>query len=583
VPVDGSKPSDGDTVSVVTTQAVVGRHWVGGLDDQALQCSQAFGKFSEWLSQLTLPSSAAQAAQLGVSQLMMDLYIASNFVLSDGTPVVVGDGREEAYPKMKPGTKTYTGPTLTWPKSVDLGKPHTNETFETASEQACYLVSEDKLRSCTRKNGEKFYSVGMDPVWVVNHWRPTATDGHTPELQKMVGELLVGGTLVMKDWADVPRIVFVEYPRPTFDRNDERWLPPGLWPEIKRTVWDSILVNEAIHVEPKKKVGEPYVVTLYGRCAVCGKQVLPSVTMDETDAEALLCIDWAREIVETESDEIRGADPWGARYGWGHLCRPEHHSKWADVGGALSAVMGIVPNGLGQRYQLQAPHRHPYTVVVGDVPWFCPVGIECSAFPSFDSLRETIGDERYFLLSVRECLLRGECVVKLKPKEFHKINVRDVAKLHVGLVYWKTGDTQADGPYQNPNVRYIRLAQAPTELQHYFSDIVKKFPTWSDMHPEQGIHGKFNKAKYLGKGPADVRSMLYQYPPGNPSGLSWWYVVEIEFYDNSDMKKLVKTKIFVICMDQNGKPTYVSGLQYFEFWAVPVARFRADLKDSVWK
>jgi len=49
------------------------------------------------------------------------------------------------------------------------------------------------------------------------------------------------------------------------------------------------------------------------------------------------------------------------------------------------------------------------------------------------------------------------------------------------------------------------------------------------------------------------------------------------------MKKLVKTKIFVICMGQNGKPEYVRGLQYFEFWPVPVAKFKSDLKDSVWK
>jgi hypothetical protein len=220
--------------------------------------------------------------------------------------------------------------------------------------------------------------------------------------------------------------------------------------------------------------------------------------------------------------------------------------------------------------------------VIGDVPWFCPVGVECSAFPSFDSLRETVGDERYFLLSVRECLLRGECVVKLKPKEFHKIDVRDVAKLHVGLVYWKSSTSHADGPYNLPGVRYIRLNQAPVELKHYFRDMVKKFPSWSDFHPEQSIHGKFNKSR-LDKEPVDIRSMIYQYPPGNPSNMSWWYVIELEFYADSSMKKLVKTKIFVICMDQNGKPEMRGGLQYFEFWAVPVAKFKADVSDSVWK
>ena len=127
------------------------------------------------------------------------------------------------------------------------------------------------------------------------------------------------------------------------------------------------------------------------------------------------------------------------------------------------------------------------------------------------------------------------------------------------------------------------MAQAPVELRDYFRDMVKKFPSWSDFHPEQAMHDKYNKSRDLGPDPVDVRSMVFQYPPGNPSGMSWWYVVELEFYEDSGMKKLTKTKILVICMDQNGKPEFRNGLQYFEFWPVPVSKFRADLKDSVWK
>ena len=418
---------------------------------------------------------------------------------------------------------------------------------------------------------------------VIDFW---AESGRVP-VPKVVQDKL-SHCLVLKEWEKAPRVVFVDYPRPGGSAMSEI---PRISEGLKRQTWESCLVKEGYDVKsPKPTKGEhKYLVTLYGRCSACNRQVTPYVEMDSLDVEAVERIDWVDLLCRGQQN----ADQYGDTHAGGHLAKPGHYVPWMKFGAALSSLMGTLPM-VGMRFAAHSPHRHPLSGECSDTCWWSAANVESCPLPSRDMVARTIGKVELLLVAVVEILKRG--ILRARdpesPKDWVEMKSGDVEKLHVGLVYWSPTVSKSSGAeYSDPRFRYIRLVDAFDTAEEYFRVVVGQLPTSSSPRPEVAALNDF-RSRALKAGSAasgakeqlirDKDAALNRYPPGDGC-LSWWLVVEFELVPGSATARRLRRRTPVICKQQVVEPIADPRGQMFEAWTLPGVRLEAsdDVKGAL--
>ena len=432
---------------------------------------------------------------------------------------------------------------------------------------------------------DKVVEVEEQGFEVVNFWRRDGKPCVPSSLERALES-----ELNVAEWAKKPRVVFVDYPRPTYTDAQR----PGqvvLTKELRKLTWEMCFVPEVIHVESpgvdkvtksrQTKRAHGWRATAYGRCSACGRLVNVTVPLASEDLSLVEEIDWVQHLVENENDPEVVSDMGIGNHHEGHLLKPEHLDKFVKYAGALSSVLGLLGPGLASRHGGYYPNRSPAHFVVSGKDWVSPVGVEAAALPTKENVAVSIGRPELLLVAASQLVSHSSCRIRdpSEPKVWLELTPDAVETLHLGLVFWSPTVVKGGGSeHSDPRTRYTRYNVAFETVDEYHRLVVGEGPSERcGLYPERCAFADLETRgeeveKASGSGDKDTLirpkdRVLNMFPPGEQ--LSWWLVVEAELKPNTVLSRRLRGYIPLICKQQIVDPTWVEGDEWFaEFWAM---------------